>query len=244
MSDLTQSVKDYWTARARDFAAIRKNELADPISHRWMDEIAACLPKGRSLDILDVGTGTGYFAILLAERGHRLTGIDLTPAMIAEAGAAAAGRGARIRFLVMDAQATGFEDGSFDAVVTRNLTWTLPDPAGAYREWFRLLRPGGVLINFDADYARNVRDRNQKESLTSEQGVYGHVGLTAELSRENARITLAMPAGSADRPDWDLELIRSAGFSSFGADLSAGARILRERDLSDAPLFLVWARRS
>ena len=241
MKDLTERVKDYWTARAHDFAAVRKNELEDEISGRWMAEMEAFFPKGECLDILDVGTGTGYFSILLTRRGHRLTGIDLTPAMIEEAGRMAAENGVCPRFLTADAQATPFEPESFDAVVTRNLTWTLPDPAKAYREWFRLLRPGGVLLNFDADYARNVRNQNQKESYIRPTGAYGHIGITPELSRENAEITLSAPASDAMRPLWDLGLLQAAGFTSFGTDLTAGARILRERDLSDAPLFLVWA---
>ena len=239
----TQRVKNYWTVRARDFASVRKNELADPISGRWMAETEPYLPGDRSLDILDAGTGTGYFAILLAKRGHRVTGIDLTPAMLEEAAAQAAEEGVSPCFRLMDAQATEFAAESFDAVITRNLTWTLPEPTQAYREWFRVLRPGGVLLNFDADYAQNVRNENQRASYVDSRGVYGHTGLTPELARENAEITLSMPAGSALRPAWDLALVQSAGFDAFGADRSAGRRILRERDLADAPLFLLWARK-
>ena len=58
-------VENYWTARARDFGTVRKNELNDAISGRWLEEFRAELPAG-PLDILDVGTGTGYFAILLS----------------------------------------------------------------------------------------------------------------------------------------------------------------------------------
>ena len=237
-----ERVTHYWTARAHDFGAVRRNELNDPISDRWLEEFRAALPEG-PLDILDVGTGTGYFAILLSREGHRVTGADLTPAMIAEAREAAAQAGTDPVFVLMDAQALGFADGSFDAVVTRNLTWTLPDPEKAYAEWCRVLRPGGVLVNFDADYAQNVRDRNQKESQIDPSGAYGHTGMTAELARENEAITLSMPAAGHPRPGWDLELLEKAGFSSCGADPTAGARILRERDLSDAPLFRITARK-
>ena len=37
-------------------------------------------------------------------------------------------------------------------IVSRNLTWTLPDAEHAYQEWFRVLKPGGVMINLDANY--------------------------------------------------------------------------------------------
>ncbi|MEK8131666.1 methyltransferase domain-containing protein [Paenibacillus filicis] len=43
-------------------------------------------------------------------------------------------------------------DASLDAVVCRDVVWTLPDPARAYAEWFRVLKPGGTLVVFDGDY--------------------------------------------------------------------------------------------
>ena len=243
MMDASERVVNYWTIRAHDFAVVRENELKDSISDRWMNEMKPFLQQEKGLSILDAGTGTGYFSILLARQGHFLTGIDLTEAMIREAGRLAQENGVSPEFLVMDVQNLSFEDASFDVVVTRNLTWTLPNPDKAYREWHRVLRPGGVLVNFDADYAQNVRDQNQKASAIDPSGVYGHFGITPELSAENARITLQMPAANETRPMWDLELAKEAGFTSFGTDLLAGRRILRERDLSDAPLFLVWAKK-
>ena len=243
MDELEKRIQSYWTKRTRDFGTVRRNELRDGISARWLSEMEKYLPRRSPLDILDVGTGTGYFAILLAEKGHALTGIDLTESMLGEAEKAAADSGVSIAFMQEDAQDTRFEDESFDAIVMRNLTWTLPDPEKAYREWYRLLRRGGVLLNFDADYAGNVRNQNQKASYISATGVYGHTGITPELSRENAEITLSMPASRHRRPQWDEELLKAAGFTRCGADESAGARILRERDLPDAPMFLIFAEK-
>ena len=241
---IEQRVEHYWTQRARDFNTVRQNELRDEIiSRRWLEEMTAHFPERQALDILDAGTGTGYFAILLAKAGHRVTGIDLTPAMLAEAEQSAARAGVSVRFLRMDVQAAELPDASFDAVVTRNLTWTLPDPEKAYREWHRLLRPGGVLLNFDAAYAENVRNHNQRKSWVTEKDVYGHIGITPALSEENAEITLAMPASAHERPAWDVALAKAAGFSAVGADEDAGKRILEGRDLPDAPLFLLWARK-
>ena len=54
--------------------------------------------------------------------------------------------------MVMDAEAPDFPDEEFDVIVSRNLTWTLPDAEHAYQEWFRVLKPGGVMINLDANY--------------------------------------------------------------------------------------------
>ena len=121
--------------------------MTAPSGSAGCGSFAAICPRGRTLRVLDVGTGTGFFACLLAAEGHEATGIDLTPDMIAHAGHMAAVLGQDVRFLLMDAEEPDFEDESFDVLVTRNLTWTLPHIEKAYREWFRILKPGGVLLN-------------------------------------------------------------------------------------------------
>ena len=241
IKELEKRVQNYWTLRTKDFNVIRRNELQDGISVRWLHELNARMPKEKTLDILDAGTGTGYFTILLEKEGHRVTGIDLTESMLEEARKTALAFSVQANFYQMDVQETAFEDESFDVIVTRNVTWTLPDPEKAYREWHRLLRPGGMILNFDANYADNVRNHNQRESWVKPEDIYGHIGITKELSEENARITLSMPASMHRRPAWDAELASHIGFSEWGADRDVGKRILMEHDLSDAPLFLFWA---
>lgn len=105
--------------------------------------------------------GTGFFACLFAAEGHEATGIDLTPDMIKHAEHMAAVLGLDATFRIMDAENPDFEPESFDVLVTRNLTWTLPHVEKAYREWYRILKPGGVLINFDADYSATLEDEQQ-----------------------------------------------------------------------------------
>ena len=82
MNNIESRVQSYWTKRAHNFNIVRKNELNSSISERWREEIVHFLPEGKVLQILDVGTGTGYFAILLSQSGHQVTGIDLTDAML------------------------------------------------------------------------------------------------------------------------------------------------------------------
>lgn len=236
-------VTNYWTVRTKDFNKVRMNELHGEITDRWLEELHRWIPKDRPLDILDAGTGTGYFALLMGRDGHRVTGIDLTESMLETARENEKLFDVEINFCLMNVQETTFPSESFDVIVTRNVTWTLPDPEKAYREWHRLLRPGGILLNYDANYADNVRHNNQKESWVKPDGVYGHIGMTNEIMIENAKITLAVPAGSHHRPAWDEELASTVGFTSFGSDESLGKRVLRENDMSDAPMFLFWARK-
>ena len=240
--EIGQRVKDYWTQRSHDFGTVRKNELENEMGQRWLHEIERFLPEGRSLDILDVGTGTGFFAILLAEKGHRVEGIDLTPAMLEEARTLAKQRNLDITFREMDAQNLAYPDGTFDVVISRNLTWTLPDPQRAYASWFRVLKPGGVLLNFDADYAAHVRSHSVQNRKVAPDSPYGHVGMTDALQQENDAITLSMDIGQA-RPEWDGEVLTRVGFQSCQTDTQVGKRLLGELDLTTAPMFGIFARK-
>ena len=239
---MEQRVKKYWTQRSHDFGTVRKNELENEMGQRWLHEIERFLPEGGSLDILDVGTGTGFFAILLAEKGHRVEGIDLTPAMLEEARRLAKQRNLDITFREMDAQNLAYPDGSFDVVISRNLTWTLPDPERAYASWFRVLKPGGVLLNFDADYAAHVRSHSVQNRKVAPDSPYGHVGMTDALQQENDAITLSMDIGQA-RPEWDGKVLTRIGFQSCQADTQVGKRLLGELDLTTAPMFGIFARK-
>lgn len=240
-TQIEQRVKNYWTARSHDFGTVRKNELESDMGKRWLEEIERHLPQGK-LDILDVGTGTGFFAILLARLGHRVTGIDLTPAMIAESRALAGSMDLDIDFRQMNAQELSFEEERFDVVISRNLTWTLPEPQKAYSQWYRVLKKGGVLLNYDADYAENVRSESTQNCSVAPDSPYGHVGMTERLKEENDAITLALDIGKK-RPEWDAQVLRELGVRACSTDLRVGARVLGASDLVNAPMFGIFARK-
>jgi 2-polyprenyl-3-methyl-5-hydroxy-6-metoxy-1,4-benzoquinol methylase len=77
--------------------------------------------------IVDVGTGTGRAALLLARGGARVTGVDASEAMLAVAQQRAAVEGADVTFQVGDAHALPFSDRSFDAAVTLRVLMHTPD---------------------------------------------------------------------------------------------------------------------
>ena len=195
------------------------------------------------LDVINLGTGVGYFAILLYGKGLQVTGIDLTPDMIERAEVLADRYGADVNFKVMDAMNLEYEDESFDVVITRNLTWTLPDVDKAYKEWHRVLRKGGVLLNYDANYANmknldaTLIDDDKKEEP------YGHQGMTYALEAENAYITKAMDIGRHQRPEYDISLLEKNGFNNCSADKVIGEKLLKEKDIKEAPMFLITAYR-
>ena len=250
ISELEKRVQRYWTQRSHDFGTVRRNELEDEMGRKWFRELEKHLPENGKLKILDVGTGTGFFAVLLAQAGHRVEGVDLTPAMLEEARALASQRGLDITFREMDAQALDYEDGCFDAVISRNLTWTLPDPERAYGQWFRVLKPGGVLLNFDANWYRYLWDeeaelghKRDRENLAVSDVRDENAGTDVDAMEAIARKT---PLSRQHRPQWDLRVL-----SRFGIQASADENIwqrvwTKEERLNNAstPMFLIEGRKA
>ena len=192
------------------------------------------------LQILDIGTGTGYFAILLSQIGHQVTGIDLTDAMLKEARDNAALYQVHPTFQQMDAQKLAFLDQSFDVVISRNLTWTLPDAEHAYQEWFRVLKPGGVMINLDANYG--AADFADTADLPEN---HAHHQIQDDLMQECEDIKRQLPISSFLRPAWDLETLGRMGVEEFSFDLGISKRIYIEKDefYNPTPMFLIFAKK-
>lgn len=150
--NLQETINDYWTDRAPGYDAYQQRpERRDLDATVWRRIWSAALPAAPA-DVLDVGTGSGHVAFLLAGLGHRVTGIDLADGMLQIAQERAAATADAPRFLVGDAVAPHFAPASFDAVVGRYVMWTLRDPDAAVASWARLLRPGGVVAMVDSTW--------------------------------------------------------------------------------------------
>ena len=145
-----QQVAAHWDRRAAHFDADFGHSIATPAERAAWDRIMDLVLAGRAaLDALDVGCGTGFLSLELAKRSHRVTGIDLAPAMLDMARQKAAEAGLDIRFETGDAEQAPFPAGSFDLVISRHVLWTLPHPEAAIDDWIRVLRPGARLVVID-----------------------------------------------------------------------------------------------
>lgn len=101
--------------------------------------------RGRVLEVA-VGTGSN---VLLFPPDVTVTGIDVSPGMLAEARRRLADAGRTATLLEADAQRLPFDDASFDTVVCALALCSIPDPAAAIREMRRVLVPGGTLLLLD-----------------------------------------------------------------------------------------------
>ena len=236
--DRKEQIVHYWEKRSESFLEQRRSELANPIAKRWMKEIEKQIPAGRRLKILDVGCGAGFFSILLAKEGHEVFGIDLTPEMIENAIQLAEEENADCCFQVMDAENPMFADETFDVVISRNLTWTLPNAEHAYGEWMRVLKTGGVLLNFDANYG--------KEDVADTKGLpeaHAHFKVGNEMLEECERIKSQLPISRKNRPAYDVAVLCENTAGEIRIDTSLGKRIYLEKDefYKPAPMFSMCA---
>ncbi|MFF4397897.1 class I SAM-dependent methyltransferase [Streptomyces sp. NPDC001480] len=143
-SDDASAVRVDWDAEAAGFDEEPDHGLRDPrVRAAWAARLGTWLP-GRPADVLDLGCGTGSLSLLAAERGHRVTGVDLSAPMVELARAKLAGRDAV--FLLGDAAAPPVGEQRFDVVLVRHVLWALPDPSRVLRHWRGLLRPGGRFV--------------------------------------------------------------------------------------------------
>jgi arsenite methyltransferase len=145
----------------------RDSALAFGYEPRWVDSIPAHLVERfvgvgnpfslyRPRDgerVLDVGCGCGFDSFvastLVGPQGH-VVGVDLTPEMVAIARTASAiWRIQNIQFTEGSVEALPFDDGSFDLVISNAVLNLVPDKDAAFRQLFRLLRPGGQFVAAD-----------------------------------------------------------------------------------------------
>jgi SAM-dependent methyltransferase len=137
---------DVWNAFAPRFDDAPDHGLTDPaIRNEWrtlLQGIFGPAPK----DVLDAGCGTGSVSLLLAELGHRVTGIDFAVSMIAEARKKSLLVNLPVHFEVQDAGTPAFPPHSFDTILGRHVLWAVPDLPGTLESWRDLLRPGGQLV--------------------------------------------------------------------------------------------------
>lgn len=105
----------------------------------------ALLPDVDDKDVLDAGCSHGWYADWLARRGARVVAVDRSPRMVELTTERLAGRGRAIRADLSDVRET-LPDASFDLVLSSLVLHYVADLPRTFREWGRLLRPGGLLV--------------------------------------------------------------------------------------------------
>lgn len=229
--EMQQRINNYWSKRADGFSACRVKDMEGSQRKIWTDIITDVASSRKGLRALDVGTGAGFYSFLLADMGFEVTGVDYSQNMIDNAIANSKNLGYKdIKFIKMDAQDLKFEDCSFDLIISRNVTWTLPDPKKAYAEWCRVLAPGGKIVNFDANYGHDFKHADEigqayKEMQNWTPSTYNRIMQSKEMIRERNDISKQLYISNFIRPQWDVDILIQNNISKITVDMQIGRRV-------------------
>ena len=248
VEDKKAFIKEYWNDRAEGFADLRRKEFHSPKYQEWRQELIQHIEPvrhedGRPLRVLDIGCGPGFFSIILSQEGCTCHGIDMSPEMVKVAQELALEEldsttddSHHPQFSIMDCEHMTFPDESFDIVVARNVMWNLPHPEEAYKEWLRVLKPGGMLLNFDAEHAKGHHKMSQHQQ-------HAHLGISNDLNERCHVMYHMLDISSSDRPRWDQSTLEKLGIGLCQVDTTVGDRIYKNEDIFyiTAPMFSVKA---
>lgn len=137
METLKSKLKTTWSAG--DFSEVAKH--IETTAESFVER----LDIKPGMKVLDVACGSGNLAIVAAQKGADVKGIDIADNLIEAAKKRAEAAGLDIKFEVGDAEAMPYEDGEFDLVMTMFGAMFAPRPDVTASELLRVCKPGGII---------------------------------------------------------------------------------------------------
>lgn len=246
VSDQNARVLDQFRQQAEAYAAL-VNTAAAP-SKDPLIQMLAPRPTDR---VLDVGCGTGQFAVAIAPHVAAVIGVDLTPEMLAKARAEQARAGvANVDWRLADSTALPVADGAFDIVTSRSMLHHAADPAATLAEMRRACVPGGRIAVLDLtpapdkspafDAIELLRDPSHARTLTAEElrALGADLGLEElEVRPRTTDLPLEMTLATSFPGPGVLERVRAL----YARDAASGADIfgLKAR-LQDGQIWVTY----
>ena len=208
-------------------------ELKTEVGVRWKKIFQEYIKKEHA-NVLDDGTGAGFFPVILSSLGHCVTAIDYSDEMVEQAKKRFADHGLTVKVQQMDAQHLQFADESFDAIVSRNVLWNLDDPAEAYREMYRVLKPGGTILVEDGNMYLYLHDKDyaklhdqyvekQKKKQKADVSLHGKYNVDNVDFSVIEKIAEELPMSCRRRPQWDFDQLVQLGFTDIRVEIQGGA---------------------
>ncbi len=251
--------QSYWEKRAFSYSELNQHQLSHAQNLVWKAFIDQNIQqhfkhdknlKRSAIKVLDIGTGPGFLAIILAQLGYHVTAVDYTLNMLEEAKSNAGLFRDKIEFFQMNAEELSFPDESFDVIVSRKLTWNLLRPVLAYEQWTRVLKTGGLLLNFDANWYHYLFDAKAQEARLIDREHVRMSGVEDDTAGTDTQTMEALakkaPLSQRKRPEWDLAVL-----SHMGLRVSADTQIYKQLWTMDewinnasTPLFVIKAQKT
>ena len=246
---ILQEVQDYWELRSDSYSEQNIAEMHCFKREAWRQLILNNAPDKKRLQVLDVGTGPGFFAINLALSGHDVTAVDITQAMLDKAADNAAHYGAMVRFEQANVHELPFQDGSFDLIVSRNVVWNLEQPKKALNEWARVLLKGGRILYFDANwylylFDEQARVQHETAQIEATRLYSKEKSVAKDLASKMEDIAHSLPLSRMHRPQWDRDTMESLGLKIIRIEENIGQFVWTEEEQTRfraTPMFMVCA---
>lgn len=208
--ELKDMIRKRWNQSAGSFDKCPGHGIhSDREKNDWINLFTKVIGR-ESVSILDVGVGTRVLALVLAEMGHKITGVDIAEEMVEKAREKFKNNNLSGSFIVGDAEKLPFADNSFDVVINRHVVWTLPNPEKAMREWKRVIKTGGKLIIIDGNWGKH---------LSLHKKIWRFIGqlliLLTEIRnpwQDGQKMDRYLPMKQQKRPETDRSILEGLGF--------------------------------
>jgi SAM-dependent methyltransferase len=214
--------EEQWRARLGTLRQVVRQEVV-------ARQLAGCLPDQPPRRVLDIGCGTGTQALLLARRGHVVTGLDSSAQLLGDFRAALAAEpaevGGRVRLVQGDAEALTdlFAPSSFDVVLCQGVLMYFPDPGPLLDAIARAVAPGGIV---------SLLVRNG-DALAMRPGLLGDWDGAAKAFDGSAYLNRIGVDARADRLE---DLTAALARRRMHVARWYGVRVFTDTAASDAPL--------
>ncbi|AUM73915.1 class I SAM-dependent methyltransferase [Paracoccus jeotgali] len=221
---LRDDIRDYWSARAASFDAAPGHGIATQTERvAWQRLLTRHLGIGHSRKAMDLACGTGEMAGVLCDLGYDVTALDWSEAMLDIACTKAIKSGREIAFRQADAEVTMEPDASHEVLLARHLVWTLVDPAAAFSEWRRILRPGGRLLIVDGDFVAAGWPSRLLHWIAGWMAPSSAPSQSRDLTEQHRSILERVHFKNGARAEAVAALLRSAGFTDIIVDRRLGS---------------------
>ena len=250
---LQEQINEHWSELSDNFNDYVVDEFKTDRPAEWLQVIEENAPANRPLRVLDAGCGPGFFSVLLSRAGHIVTGIDGSERMLMHARKNAGAFGAAPELIQGDFGKLTYPDNTFDLIVCRNVTHIIREHLKVYGEWYRVLRPGGVLLIFDANWhlpyqpgpIREEAIRRERLVLKKYGRGYTHDGsyeyIDTPLEPDNYKVF-----GKAIRPDFDYGVLKQLPFVNISFERDVTEKLWSEKEklaYAATPLFMLRAEK-
>ena len=226
-------------------------QTVEAIGEAWKQLLKRHLPLPAGARVLDAGCGNGFLSIILAQLGWRVTALDQSMTAIEKAkeNAEKFGLTHQIDFCWSDTVRTPLEEASYDAVLSRHASALFLYPYECYEEWYRLLKKGAPVINYDANWLSPLwNDTLAKIFMEDEEKLREQVADYTDMYHDRfALLKLSQyPLAYEKRPQWDIDCCTRIGFQNIVTETLDNEGLLPPvlaRRFNSIPMFMIKAEK-